>query len=140
MIAMGAPGALQERQDDAMALHWEHVTVDAGDAAALAAFWAEALGWAVGPGASAEMAMIGGPARPSDTPGWLFLRVPEPRTAKNRVHVDLEADDLEAETGRLVGLGATVLHEKREWGAHWRTLADPEGNEFCVVQRPAGRD
>lgn len=123
-----------------MALHWEHITVDAHDAASLAGFWAQVLGWGVAPGAGEQMALIGGPARPRDTPGWLFLQVPEPKGGKNRVHVDLEADDLEAETARLVGLGATVLHQKREWGAHWRTLADPEGNEFCVVQRPAGQD
>jgi predicted enzyme related to lactoylglutathione lyase len=132
---MGAPDALRDRQDDAMALTLEHVTVDARDAAALATFWAAALGWGVAPDATAQFAMIGGPARPRDTPGWLFFQVPEAKTAKNRMHVDLQADDLEAETERLVGLGATVLHEKQEWGAHWRTLADPEGNEFCVVAR-----
>lgn len=133
---MTVPDALRDRQDGAMALHWEHVTVDARDAAALAGFWAEVLGWGVAPGATAEVAVIGGPARPRDTPGWLFLQVPEGKTAKNRMHVDLQADDLEAETDRLVGLGAALLHEKREWGAHWRSLTDPEGNEFCVVQAP----
>jgi predicted enzyme related to lactoylglutathione lyase len=133
---MGGPTAVADVQDDAMALHWEHVTVDARDAGALAAFWAEVLGWGVGPEPSAVVAVIGGPARPRDTPGWLFLQVPEGKTAKNRMHVDLQADDLDAETERLVGLGARVLHEKREWGAHWRSLADPEGNEFCVVARP----
>ncbi len=119
-----------------MALHWEHVTVDARDAAELAGFWAEVLGWGVGPDASAEVAVVGGPARPRDTPGWLFLQVPEGKTAKNRMHVDLQADDLDAETERLVGLGATVLHEKDQWGAHWRSFTDPEGNEFCVVEAP----
>ncbi len=120
-----------------MSLTFEHVTVDSQDAGALAAFWAAALGWGVAPDADPEFAMIGGPNRPTDTPGWLFFRVPETKVAKNRVHVDLEADDLEVETERLIGLGATVLHEKREHGAHWRTLSDPEGNEFCVVQRPS---
>ena len=132
----GAPVVGGARQDGAMALHWEHVTVDAHDAGALAAFWAEVLGWGVAPDASAEVAVIGGPARPRDTPGWLFLRVPEGKTAKNRMHVDLQADDLDAATERLVALGATVLHEKREWGTHWRSFADPEGNEFCVVAEP----
>jgi predicted enzyme related to lactoylglutathione lyase len=120
-----------------MTLQLHHITVDCGDAARLAAFWAEALGWQVGARASADFAAVDRPDRPSGVPGWLFFRVPEGKSAKNRMHVDLLADDLDAETERLVGLGARVLHEKREWGAHWRTLADPEGNEFCLV---SGRD
>jgi len=48
------------------------------------------------------------------------------------------ADYLDAETARLVELGAAVVHEKQEWGAQWRTLTDPEGNEFCVVATAAG--
>jgi predicted enzyme related to lactoylglutathione lyase len=136
VIAMTGTRGRGPGQDGAMALHWEHVTVDARDAGALAAFWAEVLGWGVGPRASSQMAVIGGPERPRDTPGWLFLQVPETKTAKNRMHVDLQADDLDAETDRLVALGARVLHEKREWGARWRSFTDPEGNEFCVVARP----
>jgi predicted enzyme related to lactoylglutathione lyase len=110
-----------------------HITVDCDDAGRLASFWAQALGWDVAPDASPEFAMVGGGARPADAPGWVFFRVPEGKSAKNRMHVDLEADDLDAETVRLVELGAAVVHEKQEWGAHWRTLTDPEGNEFCVV-------
>jgi len=49
------------------------------------------------------------------------------------MHVDLEAADLESGIVRLEGLGACRVHEKRESGAHWVTLTDPEGNEFCVV-------
>ena len=114
-----------------------HITVDCGDAAHLASFWAQALGWDVAPDASEDFAMVGGPARPADAPGWLFFRVPEGKLAKNRMHVDLEADDVAAETTRLVGLGAVVMHEKREWESHWMTLANPEGNEFCVVAASA---
>jgi hypothetical protein len=58
----------------------------------------------------------------------LLLNVPEPKVAKNRVHVDLHADDLRLEVRRLVDLGATVLGEYDGWTA----LSDPEGNEFCV--------
>ncbi len=121
-----------------MTLAMSHLTVDCADPVRLAGFWAEALGWGVAPDSGEQHAAIGGPRRPAGTPGWLFFAVPEPKTAKNRMHVDLEADDLDAETERLVALGATLVHEKREWGAHWRTLTDPEGNEFCVVARDTG--
>lgn len=65
----------------------------------------------------------------------LFNRVPEGKSAKNRVHIDLETDDLNAESVRLLEMGATVVHEKFEYDTHWTTFADPEGNEFCVVQK-----
>ena len=110
------------------------VTFDCEDAATLAAFWAAALDWGVAPGATEEIAMVGGPNRPAGAPSLLFLRVPEAKQAKNRNHLDLHTEDLDAEVSRLVGLGASVAHEKFEWGVHWKTLADPEGNEFCVVE------
>jgi predicted enzyme related to lactoylglutathione lyase len=114
-----------------MSLELIHITVDCGDAASLAAFWGQALDLEVDPRGSEEFASLkGGSER---APGWLFFQVPEGKTAKNRLHLDFRTEDLDAETVRLVGLGAAVVHEKREWGAHWRTLTDPEGNEFCVV-------
>jgi predicted enzyme related to lactoylglutathione lyase len=115
-----------------MSLELVHITVDCGDAASLAAFWGTALDLEVDPRASAELATLAG--RGEGDAGWLFFRVPEGKTAKNRLHLDFRTDDLDAETARLVELGAAVVHEKREWGAHWRTLTDPEGNEFCVVE------
>jgi predicted enzyme related to lactoylglutathione lyase len=68
------------------------------------------------------------------SPNWLFLKVPESKTAKNRMHVDLQCDDLAAERERLLGLGATFVHEKDEYGVHWMTFQDPEGNEFCAAE------
>jgi hypothetical protein len=64
----------------------------------------------------------------------LFLNDPRPKTEKNRMHLDLTvgAERLSAEVERLVGLGAKVLYEHDERDGHWVTLADPEGNEFCV--------
>ncbi|MFI6728280.1 hypothetical protein NRF20_19205 [Streptomyces sp. R-74717] len=64
----------------------------------------------------------------------LFQRVPEAKTAKNRIHLDVHAgpERREAETKRLEGLGATVLRRVEEPGGTWAVLADPEGNEFCV--------
>jgi predicted enzyme related to lactoylglutathione lyase len=117
------------------------VTFDSHDAAAQAAFWATALGWDVAPDPSAEVAMVGGPNRPANSPTLLFIQVPERKSAKNRNHLDLHTEHLEAEVARLIELGAGVVHEKHEWGTHWFTLADPEGNEFCVVEdRPAPAD
>jgi hypothetical protein len=65
----------------------------------------------------------------------LFQSVPEPKTVKNRVHLDLHVGpDARAETvARLEELGAKVLYEKAEMGSSWVTMADPEGNEFCVA-------
>lgn len=61
----------------------------------------------------------------------MFIQVPEEKSVKNRVHLD-NTDDREAEVARLISLGAAHIHDKTEWGMTWTTLADPEGNEFCV--------
>ncbi|MBO1334935.1 VOC family protein [Streptomyces sp. VRA16 Mangrove soil] len=64
----------------------------------------------------------------------LFQRVPEAKTVKNRLHIDVHAapGQRDAETERLVGLGARVLEQVKEQGGQWTLMADPEGNEFCV--------
>lgn len=108
-----------------MRLH--NVTFDARDPRALASFWSAVLERPVEDGANEFFAVIGG------APNWLFLAVPENKTAKNRMHVDLDADDLAAARARLEGLGATFVHERDEYGVHWMTFQDPEGNEFCVA-------
>lgn len=66
-------------------------------------------------------------------PMMMFIQVPEAKSVKNRMHLDMNAGDRAAEVERLVALGATVVHEKNEFGMQWTTLADPEGNEFCVA-------
>jgi catechol 2,3-dioxygenase-like lactoylglutathione lyase family enzyme len=111
-----------------MSLALTHVTFDCADAAATAAFWSAALGRPIDDGASPEYATLAGGA-----PGWMFIRVPEPKSTKNRVHPDLTTDDLEGELTRLKDLGATHLADHDEDGTRWATLADPEGNEFDVV-------
>ena len=60
--------------------------------------------------------------------------VEESKVAKNRIHVDLDCPDLDAERTRLLGLGAEFVHEKHEFGLRWMTFRDPEGNEFCAAQ------
>ena len=77
---------------------------------------------------------------PGDPHLW-FMKVPEGKTTKNRVHLDWGVPDREAEVQRLIGFGATRLWDriaKEETGFEWTTLADPEGNEFCVVQSDEG--
>lgn len=75
--------------------------------------------------------MPGSPVGPG--PRFFFIKVPEGRTVKNRVHLDLSADgDREAEVERLLGLGATKVGDYDEWGHTWTTLQDVEGNELCV--------
>ncbi|MFC4942311.1 VOC family protein [Pseudonocardia sp. GCM10023141] len=112
------------------------ITLDCDDAQAVATFWSAALGRTVNDGASREFASIGY-GRGSETPAWLFLRVPEGKSAKNRMHVDLTATDREAEVERLVGLGAQRVGDVAEWGHKWTVLQDPEGNEFCVAEQQA---
>jgi predicted enzyme related to lactoylglutathione lyase len=105
-------------------------TFDAEDGGRIARFWADALGREVAPGSSPDGALIPGA---SDEEPWIgFARVPEDKHVKNRVHVDLEADDLDAEIARLVALGARTLAEHREQFWDWNVMVDPEGNEFCL--------
>ncbi len=108
-----------------------HITFDCADPPALAAFWSAALERPVDEGASEFFASIDDrvPVRPS----WFFIKVPEPKTAKSRIHVDLTADDREAEVQRLLELGAARVSDHDERGAAWTVMRDPEGNEFCVV-------
>jgi hypothetical protein len=66
-------------------------------------------------------------------PGWFFIKVPEGKVVKNRVHFDLHAEDREAQVGRLLALGAQRFDDYEEHGTRWTTLLDVEGNEFCVA-------
>ena len=131
-----------------MAITIAAVTFDCDDALVVGRFWSAALDRPLDPGSTSGFASIGMPEH-RDTSGWrldeqttwLFARVPEPKRAKNRMHLDVAAPDMETEVARLLGLGATRIADRNEWGYVWTTLQDPEGNEFCVAQAvgPAGR-
>ncbi len=69
----------------------------------------------------------------SALPGIVFLRVPEDKTIKNRLHLDLTPDDQQTEVDRLIALGARPVDVVQGPEVTWRALADPEGNEFCVL-------
>jgi predicted enzyme related to lactoylglutathione lyase len=115
-----------------------HVTFDALDPYALGTFWAQAVGGRVQdddePGDPAVLVTYGG------TP-LLFEQVPDGKTVKNRVHLDLVPELPRAqEVERLLALGATVLHDRtRPDGSGWVVMADPEGNELCVERSRAER-
>ncbi|MEY2404388.1 MAG: hypothetical protein QOD38_1939 [Acidimicrobiaceae bacterium] len=112
-----------------MSLRWEQVIVDARDPAALGAWWREALGWVVVNDEPDEFEIR---PRADQLPGLLFGRVPEPKTTKNRLHLDFRPDDRDAEVTRLLALGATRV-DVGQGEQTWVVLADPEGNEFCVL-------
>jgi len=138
------------------------IVFDCADPHALAGWWAETLGWEVEPqdeafirrmiteGYATEADTIvyngmlvwsdGAAIRHPDTPASgrrrrvLFQLVPEPKTVKNRVHLDVwvGAEHVREQADRLVARGATFLHTASQGPHEWATLADPEGNEFCV--------
>ncbi|HET7475375.1 MAG TPA: VOC family protein [Dermatophilaceae bacterium] len=115
-----------------MVMTVENLAFDAEDPRRLAAFWAEVIGHPVDEGASPYFATIG--KRPNDLrPAWLFIKVPEAKTAKNRLHLDLRASDVPADLATLSRLGATKLGEYDEWGSQWVSFEDPEGNVFDVA-------
>ncbi len=103
-----------------------NVAFDSADPRALAGFWATVTGYVVELESDEVVRLTAPDAR--GLRRMVFWRVPEPRTAKSRVHVDLASRTPEAELDRLVSLGATVRH--RHPG--WTVLCDPEGNEFCL--------
>jgi hypothetical protein len=109
------------------------VTLDCADAGKLADFWSQALGRPVDDGATEEFAAIGLADPPGPQAVWMFHRVPETKTAKNRFHPDLVTPDLDGEVKRLIDLGATRQGDYDESGVQWVTLTDPAGNEFDVV-------
>ena len=113
------------------------IIIDCADLDRQATFWAAATGYQ-STGADGHYAVLVHPDR--SHPRLLLQRVPEPKTAKNRVHLDLGADDLPAEVERLVALGASQGQSHQEYDAIWTVLTDPEGNEFCVCARAPAAD
>jgi predicted enzyme related to lactoylglutathione lyase len=112
-----------------MGLEWEQVVVHAVDPARLGQWWSAALGWPVTYSTEDEFELRPAPDR---LPALDFVRVGEGGKTESRLHLDFRPDDQEAEVARLEALGARLVH-----GAHggrsWVVLADPEGNEFCVL-------
>jgi predicted enzyme related to lactoylglutathione lyase len=111
------------------------VVIDADDPSTLARFWAEVLAWKIVFEQPDEVVI----AKDEDTyPGMVFVPVPETKSTKNRLHIDLAPDDRDAEVERLLGLGASRADVGQSEEATWVVLADPEGNEFCVLSTREG--
>ena len=109
------------------------VAFDCADAAVLARFWAEALGRQVAEDSTSERAVLLAGEGGSSGPPITFNRVPEPKTVKNRLHLDLISDTFDADTARLLSLGAQRLRDLQAGKARWTTFADIEGNEFDLI-------
>jgi predicted enzyme related to lactoylglutathione lyase len=112
-----------------MALHLFSITFDAADPQSIARFWADVTGYST-TFADDNIAILGGDG--SVRPRMMFIRVPEGKTAKNRMHVDLGSTDLDGETERVLGLGAQLVGRHEQYGVTWASFRDPEGNEFCI--------
>ena len=112
-----------------MSLEWEQIIVASRDPVALGRWWSEALGWEVVDAGPTDFEIQPEAGR---LPGMLFVPVEEPKQGDNRIHVDLRPDDQDAEVERLIGLGASRI-DVGQGDVSWVGMADPEGNEFCVL-------
>ncbi|WP_405163839.1 VOC family protein [Nocardia sp. NBC_01499] len=117
-----------------------HVAIDCADPSTLAAFWSAATGWPLlAEDVDDDEALLSAHA---PVPGFLFIRVPEGKTVKNRIHFDWLPTERtrDEEVERLITLGATLYADHRTAdGRGWVTLLDPEGNEFCVERSTSER-
>ncbi|MEU6769631.1 VOC family protein [Streptomyces sp. NPDC046853] len=116
-----------------MPVSLHHIVIDAHDLPALARFWAEALGWRIL--SEREREVVIGPEVNAPV-GICFMPVTDRKAVKNRLHLDLTApaEDRDAEIERLLALGARRAEVGQSGEESWTVLADPEGNEFCVVR------
>jgi catechol 2,3-dioxygenase-like lactoylglutathione lyase family enzyme len=120
----------------AMTLRVQCLNVDSQDPQKIASFWEAALGWRRTHDDPDEVVLEPPAGTPEDgvVPDILFARVPEDKTVKNRLHLDLRPDDQGAEVRRLEKLGARRVSVGQGDDVSWVVLADPDGNEFCVLR------
>ena len=112
-----------------MGLRFSEICIDAHGIDALAAWWSSVLGWPAEPTDDGD-AILRAPAGAG--PDWLFLAVPDDKVVKNRIHFDFTPDDQQAEVDRVLALGARHV-DIGQGEQSWVVLADPEGNEFCIL-------
>jgi len=119
-----------------MASRFTELIIDCADPERAAAFWEAALGWERRLDTQGDVELVG---PPGSGPSLLFQRVPEPKTLKNRLHIDLNPVGCEQseEVERLLRLGARRV-DIGQGVQTWEVLADPEGNEFCVLRTRVG--
>jgi len=118
-----------------MSVRIQCVCVDSCDPRRLADFWREVLDWRETYADDDEIALepAAGSREDGVVPDLLFVRVPEAKSVKNRLHLDLRPTDQAGEVERILALGARRVHVGQTPDATWVVLADPEGNEFCVL-------
>jgi len=119
-----------------MSLRWQCICIDTPDPAGLARWWAELLGWRITYEDPEEVVLEPAAGSPEHgvMPDLLFLQVDDAKVAKNRLHIDLRPDDRDAEVARAEALGATRVDIGQGDDKTWVVLADPEGNEFCILR------
>jgi hypothetical protein len=110
-------------------LRFDEICVDAHDPKALGDWWSLVLGWPSGVDSDGDVVLQ---APPGAGPNWLFIAVPDDKVVKNRIHFDFRPDDQQAEVDRVVALGARHV-DVGQGDESWVVLADPEGNEFCIL-------
>jgi hypothetical protein len=118
------------------------VTMDCADAVLLAEFWSRVLGWHIFTDEDPEVVVAPSWPLVDSVPAMLFIPVPEGKTAKNRMHLDVAptGGTRDEEVDRLLALGARLVQDHRKTdGSGWVYLVDPEDNEFCVVRSDAER-
>jgi len=123
-----------------MSVRIHNITFDCADARALAAFWSTLTGWNIYYDDDPEVVLA--PSFPHDGTGMLFIPVPEGKTAKNRLHLDLspERGTRDELVEVAVAAGASIVGDHRGAdGKGWVTLSDPEGNEFCIERSESER-
>jgi catechol 2,3-dioxygenase-like lactoylglutathione lyase family enzyme len=109
------------------------VAIDCADAPALARFWADVLGRQIAEDSTSEHVVLLAGDGDTSGPRIGFNKVPEPKIVKNRLHLDLISDTFDAETERLLSLGAQRLRDLQAGKSRWTTFADIEGNEFDLI-------
>ena len=121
-----------------MSIRWQCVCVDAHQPATLARWWAELLGWRLTYEEDDDDQAVIEPPEGSPlidvSPDLVFLKVPDDKSVKNRLHLDLRPDDQAAEVARAEALGARRVSIGQSDDVSWVVLADPEGNEFCILR------
>ena len=123
-------------------LRWQCICIETTRPAELATFWQEALGWRRTYGDEQEVVLEPPAGSPEDgvSPDILFLKVEHEKAGKNRLHLDLRPKDRDAEVARLEGLGARRVDIGQGPDVTWVVLADPDGNEFCVLRAPTAEE
>ena len=119
-----------------MSLRWQCIIIDSADPGSLARWWADLLGWRITFDEPDEVVLEPPKGSPEDgvSPDILFARVPETKQVKNRLHIDLRPDDQMLEVARAEALGARRIDVGQTDAVTWVVMADPEGNEFCILK------